>query len=63
MTEFEDTRAEELEILQSMYTEDELRTPNADDPYSFTLRVDADPADEADEALACELACVLPAGA
>ena len=36
MAEFEDTRADELEVLQSMYTEDELRTPNADDPFTFT---------------------------
>ena len=56
-----DMRADELEILQSMYNEDELRTPSADDPYTFTLRFDAEPAHGSDESVACELACSLPA--
>ena len=53
----DDQRSTEIEILRSMYTEDELVFPDASDNYNFSLTIALD-----DQQLQCELHCVLPVG-
>merc|ERR1719359_2144315 len=47
--------------MQSMFSEDELRFPDAEDLYFFVLQLTLD-ADDGSDPVSCELSCGLPPG-
>jgi len=54
-------RFAEVEILQSMFSEDELRFPDPEDLYTLVVRVPIDAEDGSDPVI-CDLSCTLPPG-